>query len=376
MAKIPTAPSPAPTRAAPPRPAKAYTHLLPQLPHCKLSLTVNIAVAAAAEIRCGLCNSKRSPIFQKSTTKMGNKKKMEAGGDNPHCSATVYVANLPFSFTNTQGPANTEALALFTCTCIFSLILHPFVKLRANANTDAYFLMLSAAVEDSNRAIELKNGSTVGGRKIGVKHAMHRAPLEQRRAKQNQVHSEDVVETKNDKDVSAIKVEEKLEKAPNSQVKVHSEDVVKTTNGEDVSGTKVEKLEKAPNSQVKGKSMKKRKRTVISSSLPDEGSGSEKQRVAKTVIFGGLLNSNMAEEVHRQAKECGTVCSVTYPLPREELQNHGLAQDGCKMDASSVVFTSVKSARACVAALHQKEIHGGSIWVRQLGGEVQLLSLD
>ncbi|CAA3021140.1 RNA-binding 28 [Olea europaea subsp. europaea] len=172
---------------------------------------------------------------------------------------------------------------------------------------------------------------------------MHRAPLEQCRAKQNQVHAEDFFEA--DKDVLAIKVE-KLEKAPNSHLKVHFENVIETKNDKDVSATKVEKLERAPNSQVEGKSMKKRKRTMISSSLPDEGIGSEKQRVAKTVIFGGLLNANVVKEVHRQARDC----SVTYPLPREVLQHHGLSQDGCKMDASS-------------------EIHGQSIWARQLGGE-------
>lgn len=43
--------------------------------------------------------------------------------------------------------------------------------------------IFSALKDDANRAIEIKNGSSVGGRKIAVKHAMHRASLEQRRAK-------------------------------------------------------------------------------------------------------------------------------------------------------------------------------------------------
>lgn len=43
----------------------------------------------------------------------------------------------------------------------------------------------SAVTEDANRAIELKDGLSVGGRKIGVKHAMQRATLEQRRLKEN-----------------------------------------------------------------------------------------------------------------------------------------------------------------------------------------------
>ncbi|KAL6270084.1 hypothetical protein ACE6H2_026995 [Prunus campanulata] len=45
-------------------------------------------------------------------------------------------------------------------------------------------------------------------------------------------------------------------------------------------------------------------------------------------------------------------------------------QDGCKMDASSVLYNSVK-AHASVATLHQKEIEGGIVWARQLGGEAK-----
>ncbi|ONH91129.1 hypothetical protein PRUPE_8G095100 [Prunus persica] len=42
------------------------------------------------------------------------------------------------------------------------------------------------------------------------------------------------------------------------------------------------------------------------------------------------------------------------------------------MDASSVLYNSVK-AHASVATLHQKEIEGGIVWARQLGGEEGLI---
>lgn len=46
-------------------------------------------------------------------------------------------------------------------------------------------------------------------------------------------------------------------------------------------------------------------------------------RVARTVIIGGIVNADMAKEVHQLVQKCGTICSVTYPLPKEEIESHG-----------------------------------------------------
>lgn len=44
-------------------------------------------------------------------------------------------------------------------------------------------LGFSASKEDADRAVQLKNGSVVGGRTIRVKPALRRLPLEHRRSK-------------------------------------------------------------------------------------------------------------------------------------------------------------------------------------------------
>ncbi|KAK9286920.1 hypothetical protein L1049_015327 [Liquidambar formosana] len=296
---------------------------------------------------------------------MGKKNKMKEGSEGKaegeHCRATVFVSNMPYSLTNSQLEETFSDVGP---------IRRCFMVTQKGSNKHRGFGFVQFAVtEDANRAIELKNGSSVGGRKIGVKHAMHRTPLEQRRLKANQVHSDDIIKAKNDTDSPSSR-EVKHGQAPNMlETVVNSNVIVKTNNDKDSSTSRVVKCGQASNMQDSGKPVESREAVKLCSNPAKNEGSSEKQRVARTVIFGGLLSADMAEDVHRHAREIGTVCSVTYPLPKEELQHHGLSQDGCRMDASSVLYMSVKLARASVAMLHQKEIKGGIVWARQLGGE-------
>ncbi|XP_031494464.1 uncharacterized protein LOC116260343 isoform X2 [Nymphaea colorata] len=169
--------------------------------------------------------------------------------------------------------------------------------------------------EDATRALQLKNGTTIGGRKVKVELAMYRSS--------NRKHRDN-----KDSDDSLVHLEKK----------------------DHISKELVGKSK-----EMKSNSMSSR-------------NGSEKQRVAKTVVLGGLT-PEMAEEVFCYVREIDHLVTITYPLPEEELQLHGLVRDGCTIEASAVLFSSVKAARAAVARLHQREIKGICVWARQLGGE-------
>ncbi|KAM3376979.1 RNA-binding protein 28 [Capsicum galapagoense] len=284
-----------------------------------------------------------------------NKKKTMSGGDSQHSPSTIFVNNLPYSFTNAQLEETfSEIGPIRRCFMVTN---------KGSSEHRGFGFVQFASVDDASRSIELKNGSVVGGRKIGVKQAMQRAPREQRQSKGDQA-----AQAKDGKDdPSTDAVEHK--QASSLQ---EAESTAKSKEGKDGPSTEAAKHKQASNSprtENSGKPTRKLKATLLCNAAADEGNYSGKQRVARTVIIGGIVNADMAKEVHQLAAECGTVCSVTYPLPKEEIENHGLAHDGCKMDASSVLFTSVKSAQACVASLHQKEVHGATLWARQLGGE-------
>ncbi|XP_068642600.1 uncharacterized protein [Aristolochia californica] len=259
---------------------------------------------------------------------MGKRKTISEGSINQkggveHCPSTVFVSNLPYSFTSTQlEEAFSEVGPVRRCF---------LVTKKGSSEHRGFGFVQFAVTEDAEKAIQSKNGNLVNGRKIGVKLAMHRRPLEQRQSKPNQ-GAEDA-ETKDD----------------NSHVEV--------------------KHENASQTQEIGKVQRMRNQSALCTELADKEDFSEKQRVARTVVFGSLLNADMAAEVFRRARENGGVCSIKYPLPAEELNLHGLGRDGCKMDAGAVLYASVKAARASVALLHQQEIKGGNVWARQLGGE-------
>ncbi|KAL2920442.1 RNA-binding protein 28 [Bienertia sinuspersici] len=292
---------------------------------------------------------------------MGKNKKPKQGNQTEHCPATVFISNLPFSFTNSQLEESFSDVGPIR-RCFM-------VTKKGSTEHRGFGYVQFATAEDAGRAIEMKNGSPLDGRKIVVKHAAHRASLEQRRSKTNPAESNDAEKTTNAEDSAPLV----FEKSPTKHDIAESNDADKTgkTKDEKVSAPQgVEKHKKPPSKSEKGKSPQPPKKAKgLSVGPADVGASSEKQRVARTVIFGGLLNADMAEEVLRRAREIDGVCSVTYPLPKEELHQHGLAQDGCKLEAAKVLYASIRSARASVAALHQKEVNGGPVWARQLGGE-------
>lgn len=307
---------------------------------------------------------------------MGKRKRNEngggdgepVGGEGDHSRSTVFVSNLPYTFkTSDLEAAFSEVGPVKRCFMVAD---------KGSEVTRGFGFVHFAAVEDAARAIQLKNGSSVAGRKIRVKLALQRLPLEHRQQKAKKVGLDET--NRKDEAVDLINVN-KCGKDSHVPETMTTNDSGKTKTTDSVPTDKVdEKLDaisikrREKNShtpETKGATIAARKTEVPDTVPTKKVDGSEKQRVARTVVFGGLLSPEMATEAFRRAGEAGTICSITYPLPKEELELHGLARDGCTLEAASLLFTSVKSSRHSVAMLHQQEIKGGRVWARQLGGE-------
>ncbi|KAH0929570.1 hypothetical protein HID58_015297 [Brassica napus] len=287
------------------------------------------------------------------------KERKDGEETSQHSAATVCVSGLPYSFTNAQlEEAFSDVGPVRLC----------FMVTNKGSNEHRGFAFVKFALpEDANRAIELKNGSTVGGRRITVKQATHRPSLKDRRTKAAQgcCCCSRLLDSFN----SIIQFID-IHVASYFSLGISLPDNTQAeSDNKDSLIPETDKQVPPPEKKIEKKPIERKKPTKLHVDLADKETCSDKQRVARIVIFGGLVNADMAEAVHSRVKEIGTVCSVRYPLPKEELQQNGLTQDGCRAEASAVLFTSVKSACAAIAALHQTEIKGNLVWARQLGGE-------
>ncbi|PKA56467.1 hypothetical protein AXF42_Ash015240 [Apostasia shenzhenica] len=197
-----------------------------------------------------------------------------------------------------EDPMQIVALALFNCMQDFL----PFVHHSAFSPYPAF-----AAVEDVQRAIHLKSALTIGGRNLKKqKQPSYRISIPV--ANENYPPPTSLaVETFYGMPITKKEGTNATTEAPQQKHKV---DKLKDTSASHV--LEITRDKKVP------------REVNVPISVPiDEEDGSRKQRVARTVVFGGLRDSEMAAEVFCRAGEAGSICSIIYPLPKEDLEHHG-----------------------------------------------------
>eukprot|EP00271_Cylindrocystis_brebissonii_P008005 TRINITY_DN22008_c0_g1_i1.p1 TRINITY_DN22008_c0_g1~~TRINITY_DN22008_c0_g1_i1.p1 ORF type:complete len:961 (-),score=277.25 TRINITY_DN22008_c0_g1_i1:346-3228(-) len=197
-------------------------------------------------------------------------------------------------------------------------------------------------------------------------------PVKQKREREREMGDGDAKETKPDSqegDAGAQKEGKKAAKrAKKHGVPKEEEESVKQE-GEPTKEATAEPPAKTPVGVVE-MAPAAPSRKAAKAAKREEGKASEKQRPARTVVLGGLKGEEMRKEAVARARQVAATCEVaTRLLNSAELEDHGLARDGCTADALQLVFPSVQKALQAVASLHGQQLPGGTLWARQLGGE-------
>ncbi|GAQ92352.1 nucleolar protein 4 [Klebsormidium nitens] len=281
---------------------------------------------------------------------------------------TVFVRNL--AFNTTQAKLEEAFSAVGPVRKCF------LVKDKGSEQHKGFGFVQFALAEDAERAVASKQGSSLDGRTIKVEVAKKRASFEERKTKRREPGEpapgfkkeearppgppEGAPETASRAEGAAPEEEgaPQVEKEPKWKAKKAAHAAVTETAQGQEAGQKP--AAKRKRDRVEGAPAKKPKQ---------EGHVSEKQKPARTVVFGNLATPKVVAAVVAKVRALGQLEELRESLPDQDLENNSLAKDGCTAPAALAVFQSVRAARAAVAALHGQKVAGEVVWARELGGE-------
>eukprot|EP00850_Spirogloea_muscicola_P011480 SM000071S21104 [mRNA] locus=s71:474335:480295:+ [translate_table: standard] len=219
----------------------------------------------------------------------------------------------------------------------------------------------SALPEDAERAAQIKHGALLDGRKLKVEVAKKRAPFEQRRQQKQPPAGQAAQETSPDLPAGSLVAAVHSDSKESGQAKKGQGEV----NGRAVAGKTVEEGKDG------AKPVKRKKLSNTAKKNAASQMTSQKQRPARTVVFGGIINDSVRGGLLKKVEAIGSIEDAARLMPEEQLKNCGLIKDGCKPPALEVVFSSVQLATKAVELLHGQQFQGATIWARQLGGEIK-----
>eukprot|EP00850_Spirogloea_muscicola_P018662 SM000173S03031 [mRNA] locus=s173:193351:199506:- [translate_table: standard] len=218
-----------------------------------------------------------------------------------------------------------------------------------------------ALPEDAERAAQIKHGALLGGRKLKVEVAKKRAPFEQRRQQKLPPVGQAAQEVSSELPAGDLVAQVHSDSKESGQAKKGQREA----NGRDVADKTAEEGKDG------AKPVRKKKLSNAAKKNAASQMTSQRQRPARTVVFGGIINDSVRDGLLKNVEAIGSLEDAARLVPEEQLKICGLIKDGCKPPVLEVVFTSVQLATKAVEVLHGQQFQGATIWARQLGGEIK-----